>query len=264
MHRSISVAGIEICFHGSCEDARLLDERYGPFLIDSIHCGAACIELSLRDVDQASGTNAELVVTTAGDEFTLESLDLHAKVAVDGTTAKLRAPRLERYVDAVLRYVLSRQLLNRGGLLLHASALVRGERAWIFAGASGVGKTTISQNLPGRVLGDEAVAVIWENDHLVCHATPYWRAVPNSAPVAGLLFPNQGQENRLTALSPARGLGKLMSCVGPLLPGAQEQVMVIAKTVVSTGTALIFDVTLDSITAIKKWLDPTIAGLPAP
>lgn len=264
MHSVIDVAGITISFHGSDADAAMIDARYGPFLIDSLQSGDSRISLSLRDAPDEVGTSFDLELRPNGDDFTLECPEFRARVSKDGSHAEIAAPRLERYVDAVVRYVLSRQLLDRGGLLLHASAVVREGTAWVFAGPSGVGKTTISQRLPGRVLGDEAIALTCEDGTLVCHATPYWQALPDSAPVAGLLFPEQGATNEWIELSRARSLAKLMSCTGPLLPGSESQVMVAAEHFVSTGTTHLASIRLESVEAIAEWLHPHIAGLPAP
>lgn len=241
----------------------MIDGRYGPFLVEPCQSPSATIELALYDPPQHipwSGETLENVVTEG--VFRLSSNGFSALIKSDGSHARLEAPRLERCLDAVLRYILSRQLVDHGGLLLHASAVVRGGRAWVFAGPSGVGKTTISQNLEGTVLGDEAIALVLCDGQLVCHSTPYWRATPASAPAAALLFPTQGAPNALLPLSPGRALGKLMSCVGPLLPSAQDSVMILADQVVGLGSERLFGVQLESIEAIESWLEPQIDGLP--
>lgn len=69
----------------------------------------------------------------------------------------------ERYalLDQVLPYVLA----IRGDAVLHASAVVVGTRAIAFAGASGVGKSTLATALGLRdqpLLTDDCVAVSWD------------------------------------------------------------------------------------------------------
>ncbi len=265
MKRCLSIAGISILLRGDAEDAEMVDGRYGPFLIEPCESPSAAIDLALYDPPQQmpwSGESLKNVVT--GPAFHLSSDGFSAHIKSDGSYAALEAPRLERCLDAVLRYVLSRQLVDRGGLLLHASAIVRGGRAWIFAGPSGVGKTTISQNIKGTLLGDEAIALVIHDGQLVCHSTPYWRATPASAPAAALVFPTQGAPNAVALLSPGRALGKLLSCVGPLLPSAQDNVMILADRVVGLGSGRLFDVQLESIEAIQSWLEPQIDDLPVP
>ncbi len=260
--KTISVAGIEIEFCASERDSQLLDQRYSPFYSCKDGLADATVELDLYDPPEDAWSGETLSISEAGNYFTLRSHGLRATIAQDGSTARLRAPRLERCLDAVLRYILSKRLLLGGGLLLHASAIVRNEQAWVFAGPSGVGKTTISKQLGGWVLGDEAIALKMHKGKLMAYATPYWRAKPGSAPVTALVFPVQGTKNWCEHLSVAHGLGKLMSCVGPLLPNDDRQVMITGASMVATKTTNLLHVSLESIAAIRNWLQPTILGFP--
>jgi hypothetical protein len=78
--------------------------------------------------------------------------------------------------DACLRVVLASLIIQRNGLLLHASAVVRKNAAFVFTGPSGSGKTTIAR-LSGtkKILSDEIIVVRAENDkRLIAYGTPFW------------------------------------------------------------------------------------------
>ena len=51
-------------------------------------------------------------------------------------------------IDAALRIIHSLILARQGGLLVHAASAVRNGKAFLFAGVSGAGKTTISRLAP--------------------------------------------------------------------------------------------------------------------
>ncbi len=262
MERILAVAGTRIRLVGDDADAGMLDARYAPFFTFEDGPVDATITLELSNPPTSPWLSESLTVVETMVGLSLSAPDFTATIERSGDVATLRAPRLERCVDAVLRYVLSRKLLDRGGLLLHASAVVRKNgRSWIFAGASGVGKTTISNHLPGEILCDEAVAMVCESGSLTCYATPYWTAKPRRTPVAGLVFPSQGAENRCSTISPARALAKLVSCVGPLLPSAQEAVFKASEKLVQRENLVLLDVTLASLDAIPTYLHTTLGRL---
>jgi hypothetical protein len=78
--------------------------------------------------------------------------------------------------DASLRVILANLMTEKNGLLLHASAVVRDNSAYIFLGPSGSGKTTIAR-LSGaeKILSDEIVAVRTAHRKAVrVFGTPFW------------------------------------------------------------------------------------------
>jgi hypothetical protein len=60
-------------------------------------------------------------------------------------------------IDTVLRITHSLVLAEEGGFLVHAASAIRNERAYLFAGVSGAGKTTMARLAPpdATVLTDE-------------------------------------------------------------------------------------------------------------
>ena len=283
--RTIDVAGVVLRFHGDQSAADLLDGRYGAFAISAPtgHVDAE-IELELRAPrarapavpaarDSVPATRHAVPAAPHDDGFAVTERDgravfdgggLRAEVNADAAWARIRAPRAERAVDAVVRYVLASHLLARGGLLVHASAVRIGDRAWVFAGPSGCGKTTIGTRLAGELLCDEAVAVMPGGAGPVAWATPYWHARPGHAPIAGLVFPER--PGRATdapewrAVSAGQALARLMREIGPLLPSAAPRILRAAAPLVSATSCA--RVTMPTIENIHDWLQPRLAATP--
>jgi len=118
--------------------------------------------------------------------------------------------------DSVLRILHTLLLAREGGFLVHAASAVRNGRAFLFAGASGVGKTTISRLAPPDVtlLTDEISYVRRQDEGYFAFGTPFTGelAQPGEnlrAPVAALYLLAKGPENKIepvAAAHAARGL----------------------------------------------------------
>jgi energy-coupling factor transporter ATP-binding protein EcfA2 len=65
-----------------------------------------------------------------------------------------------RGISAALAHSIVKVLSNNQGLLLHAACLIRDEKAYLFLGRSGAGKTTIARHASGfEYVHDDNVAV---------------------------------------------------------------------------------------------------------
>lgn len=107
-------------------------------------------------------------------------------------------------IDAVLRIVHTLVLAKQGGFLLHSASAIRNGKAFLFAGASEAGKTTISRLAPPDVtlLTDEISYVRRREDEYVAFGTPFTGELAKlgenvSAPVAALYLLAKGTENRI-------------------------------------------------------------------
>ncbi len=75
----------------------------------------------------------------------------------------------------MLRIVHTLVLARQGGFLLHAASAVRNGKAFVFAGVSGAGKTTLSRLAPADadVLSDEISYVRKEAGGYYAYGTPF-------------------------------------------------------------------------------------------
>jgi hypothetical protein len=124
--------------------------------------------------------------------------------------------RNEYALDSLLRVLLSWKLASREGFLLHAATVIRAGMAYVFAGRSGAGKSTVaSLSPPGSVLTDEISLLRRGNGVWRAHGTPFWgefRAAGSntSAPVRGIFRLVQSAENRVAPLRPIELLRALL------------------------------------------------------
>lgn len=119
-------------------------------------------------------------------------------------------------IDSALRVIHSLILAREGGLLVHAASAVRNGKAFLFAGVSGSGKTTISRLAPNDItlLTDEISYLRRNGRGYVAHSTPFAGELARvgenvHAPLAAVYLLRKGQENALEPLgrgAAARGL----------------------------------------------------------
>lgn len=78
-------------------------------------------------------------------------------------------------LELILRKVLQILLAKSKGLLIHASASLVGDKAYLFLGQSGAGKSTIikllSSNYPS--LGDDSAIIKYKEDNYYFYQTPF-------------------------------------------------------------------------------------------
>lgn len=102
-------------------------------------------------------------------------------------------------------------LLRFNGMMLHASAVELNGRAYLFSGNCGAGKSThtrLWQQVFGqkaRVFNDDKPALRLIEGRWIAYGTPWCGKdginINMCAPVAGICFMKQGQENRIRRLS---------------------------------------------------------------
>jgi hypothetical protein len=102
-------------------------------------------------------------------------------------------------------------LLYYEGMMLHASAVAYGGRAYLFSGPSGVGKSTHTR-LWKQIFGDNAIifnddkpALRFRDGRWYAYGTPWCGKDGINAnlkmPLAGICFLEQGEDNRITLLT---------------------------------------------------------------
>jgi len=209
---TVEIGGIPILLQPSdpkfCD---VLESRYETFATRDSATKAACrFEIDLDPRGRASDEDAR--VTREGSLWHFRRGDFDATWdprAGHGRIAQCPNPYS---IDTVLRITHSLVLAEEGGFLLHAASAIRNQRAFLFAGVSGVGKTTISRLAPrdATVLTDEISYIrrsdMKNNKNYTAYGTPFAGELARigantSAPLEALYLLVQGPENRLASIS---------------------------------------------------------------
>lgn len=133
-------------------------------------------------------------------------------------------PKKRRYAcppildGKLLSYVYSQILALNKGALLHAAAVVKDRKAFLFFGQAGAGKSTVAGiSRKHQVLGDDIIAVRKKDGHYYAFSTP-WAQQPFIKPtssqkckVAAIFFINKSARVSFQSLESAEALFKLLS-----------------------------------------------------
>ncbi len=193
---------------------RMLEDRYAGFVGDA---DAPAFEFDLDLIESAASAGDEDVrVFLEAGQWRLQRGDFRAVWDPLARRGRIRQSANPYSLDSVLRIVHTLVLAREGGFLLHAASAVRDGRAFLFAGRSGAGKTTIARLAPPDVhlLTDEISYVRREGDGYVAYGTPFAGelAQPGEnlrAPVAAIYLLAHGSNTRVepvNAADAARGL----------------------------------------------------------
>lgn len=227
---TIKIGGIAIAIRtDSAEFRRMLIDRYAGFVTCTDFADVE-LEIELFEPADAAASDEDLQLSLHGREWVMERGDFRARWNAANGRGLVRQPPSPYAIDSVLRIIHSLILAKRGGLLLHAASAIRFGGAFLFAGVSGAGKTTIARLAPADavLLTDEISYVVWNNEgHYAC-GTPFAgelaRAGENvSAPIKGLFLLEKGPNNRIEPVSEAEAVRSLMRHV---LFFAHESVLV--------------------------------------
>jgi hypothetical protein len=154
--------------------------------------------------------DAEVRVTHHAGKWLLERGDFRAEWEPAKRRGNIRQTANPYSIDAVLRIVHTLVLAKQGGFLLHSASAIRNGKAFLFAGVSGAGKTTISRLAPAdaTLLTDEISYVRKQDDGYVAYGTPFTGELAKlgenaSAHLATLYLLAQGTENRIEPVAVA-------------------------------------------------------------
>lgn len=207
--RSIQIGGMPILVRtDSSEFAGMLEDRYRGF-IGSLDV-EPLFELDV-EIGQPAGIDAEAEVSVRleAGRWLLERGDFRAEWNPERRQGWVRQTANPYAIDSVLRILHSLILARRGGFLMHAASAVRGGKAFLFAGTSGAGKTTISRLAPpdALLLTDEISYVRPDGGGYSAFGTPFAGELARTgenvkAPVETLFLLAKGEANRI---EPVRG-----------------------------------------------------------
>ena len=196
----------------------ILQNRYSGFLGESER---AEVEFDV-DLTQPSFADpeADVSVTQRLGRWSLRRGDFLAEWEPSSGTGRIRQSANPYSIDAVLRIVHTLVLARPGGFLMHSASAIRNGKAFLFAGVSGAGKTTISRLAPpdATLLTDEISYVRKQDGGYIAHGTPFTGEVAKlgenvSAPIAALYLLAQGPENRIDPVEPGAAVRSFLANV---------------------------------------------------
>ena len=249
----------------SSQFARMLEDRYGPFVARAaLPAGAFHLDVELFPPGAMSDAEDAQVRLEQG-RWVMERGDFRAEWEPERRRGWVRQSANPYSIDAVLRILHSLILAREGGFLIHAASAIRNGRAFLFAGVSGAGKTTISRLAPPDVLlltdeisyvrkgrsqesevrsgfqvsnldpGNRQSAIDHQKSY-VAFGTPFAGELARigekrQAPVAAVYLLAQGPENRIEAVSPADAVRALLQNI-LFFAHDQELVQLVFRTAV--------------------------------
>jgi len=205
-----------------------LRRRFSPFAAEASPRPDVQVTLHPAGVDQflrlrrdGSCETYRLESRRTGSRLTLWSYEFAGRL--DSTEGRASLALVEesgdlfdRGLENFLRVLTAFYILEQGGVLLHASGVVRGGAAHLFFGPSGRGKTTVTHLSPEDVvLSDDLSLVVRKGDGFEAAGIPFGMAhhrVPDSRdsfPIASLNSLIQSREVKRESLTGARALAEL-------------------------------------------------------
>jgi hypothetical protein len=212
---AVEIGGIAIRLRPSDpEFCRLLEQRYAGFVNPLCNPGYD-FEIQLDTSGQPSDEDAR--VSRDGSRWQFLRGDFTATWDARQGRGWIRQCPNPYSIDTVLRITHSLVLAEEGGFLVHAASAVRNGYAYLFAGVSGAGKTTMARLAPQDtvVLTDEISYVRQSGAEYRAYGTPFAgelaRAGANTcAPLRALYLLEQGPENRIEPVAAGDAARALM------------------------------------------------------
>ena len=150
----------------------------------------------------------------------IDSPDMCVNITDEDLDRWIKHFKSEEFTDQ-FEYMLAggsfyQQLLNFDGMMLHASAVVVDEKAYLFSAKSGTGKSTHTElwlKLFGDkayILNDDKPAIRYEDGKLYAYGTPFSGkhdlSANKRAEVAGICFLERALENSIEQISPKQSV----------------------------------------------------------
>jgi len=243
----IEIAGV--CAKIVCQDKEFvlgIDEQYRNYQSTAkedfvFYVDSEVQPFQIPDVSEGFDYGEQNVVIIPGKWKYSIVLDKDRQIklgSIDIMGAKVHLhlfPGLEigSYFHLVFMHAIRHFLTYEGGLLLHASGLVREGKGFVFCGPDESGKSTIANMAPASLIAaDDSLAVRMVNGACWLHTVPWGRRDSKnvSAPIAKLFFLHQAQELEVREMA-------LIEAVKHFL----------ANTFFDTSDELIYARTLDTV-----------------
>ena len=194
----------------------MIQERYSGYVRSE---GNSDLEFDMELVPPShADPEAEVRVWQHGGRWSFTRGDFRAEWQPAKHRGRIRQTANPYSIDSVLRIVHTLVLAKQGGFLLHSASTIRNGKAFLFAGVSEAGKTTISRLAPPDVtlLTDEISYVRRRGDQYVAFGTPFTGELAKfgenvSAPIAALYLLGKGPGNRIDPVPAGEAVRSLLS-----------------------------------------------------
>ena len=218
---AIDIGGMPIALR--TQDAafrQLLENRYAGFINPSVRAQFE-FDVDLFEpadvVPEATAADEDVRVSFEDGQWSLRRGDFRARWNSSAGRGHIRQSRIPYAIDSVLRIVHTLILAKQGGFLVLAASAIRNGRAFLFAGVSGAGKTTISRLAPAdaTLLTDEISYVRRDGDAFRACGTPFAGELARvgenqSAPLQTLFLLQKGSQNRIEQVAPHEAIRLLL------------------------------------------------------
>ena len=202
----------------SPEFLEMLERRYSGFLSPE---ASTAFEIDVELVAPGRITDEnDIAVRFESGRWVIERGDLRAEWEPKSRRGRIVQSENPYSIDAALRIIHSLILAREGGMMVHAASAVRHGKAFLFAGVSGAGKTTISRLAPlnATLLTDEISYVRRDGSGYVACGTPFAGELAKvgenvQAPLAALYLLQKGVQNTIEPVRASEAVRMLLENV---------------------------------------------------
>src|ERR1700722_10593140 len=187
---------------------RQIEERYAGYVSEK-NDARFDFEIELAPLGTKS-RDEDVRVTWDAGRWLMERGDFRAEWNPSTARGRIQQTINPYSLDSVLRIVHTLLLARKGGFLMHASSAIRNGRAFLFAGVSGAGKTTMARLAPpdAALLTDEISYVTLQDDRYTAVGTPFFGELARPgknlrAPIDCVYLLAKGPENKIEPIEGA-------------------------------------------------------------
>ncbi len=218
----VAIKGVKKEFLGEFE------KRYSPFLVEKENPDFI-LEIYEKN-DQFLGNENGLLkleeTIEDGNKILLSNFAKSYQIDGDGISKVFIKKNLSSVSYFIsfenhFRWVFSYRILKEGGFLLHSSSFIKNDKAHLFIGDSGDGKSTVAEfakNAGHKILSDDLNIIFKNSDDYYATSSPFYGQMPQNEKckdiykVGGCYRLRKSDENQLKKMSIAESLAVFIPC----------------------------------------------------
>ncbi|MBP1967041.1 hypothetical protein [Paenibacillus aceris] len=160
-----------------------------------------------------------VTITKESNLISFRRADYLIETSLDYQNSRISVHNELALKHALMNLYSSYLVYHRWGLLIHSSCTIDKDNAYMFAGHSGAGKSTVAKlSHPRELLSDEATIIKITPDQITVFDSPFRSelvrtGVKESSTLTGIYLLHQAIDNRIVPLTKSNGLLFLMNKV---------------------------------------------------